>query len=160
MVLVKWVVAMKPWCVCHHCVVIQSLHHNPIMYVCTMECVMEVCDGVCMANGVGCVVVEGEWWHLWLVAWFCHPHVCLFAIHHKRHSLHMPTFCCITPIGWHEDLVSCQYALVGCFVTIPLFLFQPQSSPLLSQTILSSHIHFFRVLGGDGDAWRWIWWLK
>ena len=108
---------------------------------------IEVCDGVCMTNDV-CVVVESNWWHLWLVAWLCHPHVCLFAIHHKWHSPHMPTFCCKTPIGWQEDLLTCHHALVGCFVTTPFFtLFQPQLSPLLSQTILSSHVHFL-------DAWR------
>ena len=112
-------VAIKPWCVGHHCVVIQSLHHHPTMWECTMMCVwIEVCDVACMTNGV-CVVVEGDWWHLWLVAWLCHPHVCLFAIHHKWHSLHIPTFCCTTPNGWQEDLVTWHHALVGCFVTTP-----------------------------------------
>ena len=90
-----------------------------------------------MTNGV-CVVVEGDWWHLWLVAWLCHPHVCLFVIHHKWHSLRMPTFCCTTPVGWQEDLVTCHDALVDCFVTTPFLPFQPHLSPLLSQVI-----HFF-----------------
>ena len=102
---------------------------------------IEVCDGACMTNDV-CVVVEGDWWHLWLVAWLCHPHVCLFVIHHKWHSPHMVTLCCTTPNGWQEDLVTWHHALVGCFVTTPfLFPFQSQLS-LLSQTILSSHVHF------------------
>ena len=119
MVLVKCVVAMKPWCVGQHCVVIQSLHHHPTMCMCALWCVwIGVCDGACMTNGV-CVVVEGDWWHLWLVAWLCHPYVCLFAIHHKWHSPCMLTFCCTTPNGWQEDLVTCHHALVGCFVTTP-----------------------------------------
>ena len=66
------------------------------------------------------VVVEGDLWHLWLVAWLCHPHMCLFAIHHKWHLPHMPTFCCTTPNGWQDDLVTCYHALVGCFLTTPL----------------------------------------
>ena len=119
-----------------------SLQHHQTMCVCTMVCVwIEVCDGVCMTNGV-CVVVEGDWWHLWLVAWLCHPHVCLFVIHHKWHSPHIPTFCCTTTIGWQEDLLTYHRALVDCFVTTP-FLFQSQLSPPLSQAILSSHVHFF-----------------
>ena len=100
---------MKPWCVGHHCVVIQSLHHHPTMCVHHGVGWIEVCDRACMTNGV-CVVVEGDWWHLWLVAWLCHPHVCLFAIHHKWHSPHMPIFCCTTP-KWMArgpgDLPSC-----------------------------------------------------
>ena len=113
---------MKPWCVGHHCVVILSLHRptQPCVSAPWSVCV-DVCDGVCMTNGV-CVVVEGDWWHLWLVAWLCHPHVCLFAIQHKWHSPCMLTFCCTTPNGWQEDLVTCHHALVGCFVTTP-FLF-------------------------------------
>ena len=118
---------MKPWCVGHHCVVIQSLHHHPTMCVCTMVCV--------------CVVVEGDWWHLWLVAWLCHPHVCLFAIHHKWHSPHMPTFCCTTPIGWQEDLVTCHHALVGCFVTTPF----PFPTTIVSSSF-SNHPFFSRPL--------------
>ena len=77
-----------------------------------------MCDGECMTTDV-CVVVEGDWWHLWLVAWPCHPHVCLFAIHHKWHTPHMPTFCCTTPLEWQEDLVTCHHPLVDCFVTTP-----------------------------------------
>ena len=131
MVLVKCVVAMNPWCVGHHCVVIQSLHHHPTMCMCALWCVwIGVCDGACMTNGV-CVVVEGDWWHLWLVAWLCHPHVCLFAIHHKWHSPHMPTFCCTTLIGWQEDLVSWHHALVGCFVTTPFLFFLSNHNCLL-----------------------------
>ena len=38
MVLVKWVVAIKPRCVGHHCVVILSLHHHPNMCVCAPWC--------------------------------------------------------------------------------------------------------------------------
>ena len=79
---------------------------------------IEVCDVACMINDV-CVVVEGNWWHLWLVAWLCHPHVCLFIIHHKWHSPHMSALCCTTALGWQEDLVTCHHALVGCFVTTP-----------------------------------------
>ena len=113
-------------------------------HVCIIAGVFLRARSVCQCwhvNGV-CVVVEGDWWHLWLVAWLCHPHVCLFAIHHKWHSLHIPTFCCTTTIGWQEDLVTYHHAFVGCFVTTP-FLFQSQLSPLLSQTTLSSHVHFF-----------------
>ena len=126
---------MKPWCVGHHCVVIHS--PPPPNHVCVPLCVC-VDRGVlcsCMTNGV-CVVVEGDWWHLWLVAYLCHPHVCLFVIHHKWHSPRMPILCYTTPIGWQEDLVTCHHALVDCFVTTPFLPFQPQLSPLLSLTIL------------------------
>ena len=57
----------------------------------------------------------------------------------------MYTFCCTTLIVWKEDMVACQDALVGCFVTTPfLFPFQPQLSHLLSQTILlfSHPLHY------------------
>ena len=134
---------------CHETMVcLSTLCGHPVsttIRVCAPWCVcVEVCDGACMTNGV----VEGDWWHLWLVAWLCHPHVCLFVIHHKWHSPHMVTLCCTTPNGWQEDLVTWHHALVGCFVTIPFPIFQPQSSFLLFQTILSSHVHFIT------DAWR------
>ena len=99
---------MKPWCVGHHCVIIQSLHHHPIMCMHHGLWIV-VCIMVCMINDV-CVVAEGDWWHLWLVAWLCHPHVCLFVIHHKWYSPHIPIFCSTAP-NWMArgpgDLPSC-----------------------------------------------------
>ena len=83
--------------------------------VCAPWCVwIEVCYVACMTNGV-CVMAEGDWWHLWLVAWLCHPHVNFFLIHHKWHSPHMPTFCCTVPYGWQEDLVTCHHAFGWLF---------------------------------------------
>ena len=158
MVLMKWVIAMKPWCVGLHCVVIQSLHNHPTM--CAPQRVwIEMCDWSCMTNDV-CVVVEGDWRHLWLVAWLCHPHLCLFVIHHKWHSPHIPTFCCTTSIGWQEDLVTCHHAFVRCFVTTPFpFHFSNHNCLLLflkPPFLLTSTSSW--MLGGD--ALRWVSWLQ
>ena len=53
----------------------------------TLWCVcIEECDyGAEIANGVW-LVVDGDEWHLWLLPWLCHPHMCLFVIHHKSHT--------------------------------------------------------------------------
>ena len=111
-----------------------GVHHG----VCALSDVK--CEA-CIVSGMWLVVDEDEW-HLWLLPWLCHPHVCFFANHRKPHSLHIPTFCCKSQIWGHDDLVACCHALVGCLVTTPYQMpFQPLFSTLLaSSTLLSSSV--------------------
>ena len=131
---------------------------------------MQACESI------SCGQHSGVWWvvhHQWYVAcpsWGRDALVlastavaCTHVLRCKTlqiHSPHMPTFCCTTPNRWQEDLVNGHHELVSCFVTTPyIFPFQPRMFPLLSQTIISSHLHFFTV---DNLGWssRLIWWLQ
>ena len=91
------------------------------------------------------VMVEGDLWYLWLVAWLCHPHVCLFTIHHKCNLSRMPTFCFTTPIGWQKDLMTCHHALVGCFVTTFPFPATFVSSSFSNHPFFSCPLHHGRL---------------
>ena len=144
-------------CVYHsQCVIVSSI--SLLVLACFVKC---ACAQWCVDWGVWwgmhdqrclCVVVKGDLWDLWLVVWLCHPHVCLFVIHRKRHSPHMPTFCCTTPNGWQEGLMTYHHALVGWFCD--------HSSSFPATTVSSSfsnHPFFSRPLlhGGCFEMLLW-----
>ena len=109
MVLVMWVVAIKPWCVGHHCVVIQSPHHHLTTCVhhgvCRLRCVMgHAWPIVCVSCGwrrlvglvVGCMALPSTYvplCHSSQMALTTHAH---FLLHNTKWMAR-----------WLGDLLSC-----------------------------------------------------
>ena len=151
MVLVKWVVALKPWCVGHHCVVIQSHHHHPTMCVCTMMCVdwgvwRSVHDQWCVCCGwrrlvalvVGCMALLSASMLL------CHSTQMAHTVH-AHFLFHNTTWMARGPgdlpscIGWlfcdHSFSLSNHNSL---FFLKPSFLLASSSSRMLGDDLLDA----------------------
>ena len=150
MVLVKWVVAIKPWCAGHHCVVVQSLHHrHPTMCVHHCVCGLMYVMWACVTNSVCC-----DWRRLvgLVVGCMALPSTCVPLCHLSQMALTTHGHFLLHNTNWIArgpgDLPSC-IGWLFCDHSFFLFSFRPQLSLLLSQTILSSQVHFFFV------AWRW-----
>ena len=140
MVLVKWVDAMKPLCVGHHCVVIQSLHrHHPTMCVhrgvCRMRCAM------CRAWPMVCECCGWRRLVALVVGCMALPSTCVPLCHSSQMALtthaHFLLHSTVWMVWRPGDLPSC----IGRLFCDHSFPFPFPSQPRLSS--LLSHHHFF-----------------